>query len=147
MKHLRKISNTELRSWAIGHVKAKQGGVCPLCNKPIDFTTRGGKQNYAVDHNHETGEIRGVLHASCNGAEGKIVNAAGRWGSKDTSYEAVVPFLKRLIAYWETEGTGIMYPRHKTPEERKEAANLKRRKQAAARRAAERVKELNGESK
>lgn len=139
---MRKIPANQLRTWAIGHVRSKQGGVCPLCNQPIDFTTRGGKQNYAVDHNHDTGEIRGVLHSSCNAAEGKAANAIGRWGSKDTSYPAIIEFTKRLLHYWETAGTGVMYPRHKTPEERAAAERLKRNRAQALRRARQRQQEL-----
>ena len=139
---MRKIPANQLRTWAIAHVKSKQGGLCPLCKQPIDFTTRGNKQNYAVDHNHDTGEIRGVLHSSCNAAEGKAANAIGRWGSKDTSYPAIIEFTQRLLEYWQTAGTGLMYPRHLTPEEKAEKARLQRNKTVAARRARERAAAL-----
>ena len=35
---------------------------CNICKKALSF----GKANYAVDHNHNTGEIRGVLCNKCN---------------------------------------------------------------------------------
>ena len=43
-----------------------QGGVCALCGG--ESLTRG----LAVDHNHETGEVRGLLCGSCNTALGLL---------------------------------------------------------------------------
>jgi hypothetical protein len=37
-----------------------QGGVCLLCQKPPT------EKRLAVDHNHETGLVRGLLHRTCN---------------------------------------------------------------------------------
>ena len=45
----------------------KQNNVCPICKKsPIPG------QSLHVDHNHETGEIRGLLHLNCNAAIGQL---------------------------------------------------------------------------
>jgi len=41
-----------------------QGGVCAVCGK-INVV-RGKPANLAVDHNHETGQIRGLLCNRCN---------------------------------------------------------------------------------
>ena len=131
-----------MRSWTIGHLKTKQGGNCAICGKPISLQVMGNTSDYVVDHCHETGEIRGVLHRSCNSAEGKVVNAAGRWGAKSTLYVDVIPYLERLVQYLKSSqenGTGMMYPDHKTDEEKRLAANLKRRKVYAAKRAKEMV--------
>lgn len=145
-KPLIKLSRSAMRSWTIGHLKSKQGGLCAVCKKPIDLRVMGNKSDYVVDHCHESGEIRGVLHRSCNAAEGKVVNAAGRWGAKSTKYSDVVPFLKQLVEYLEQaqlEGTGLMYPDHKTPEEKAQRARTKRNTAAAIRRAKQKVKEYN----
>lgn len=39
----------------------KQGGVCAICKLPPDKNRR-----LAVDHDHKTGRIRGLLHTGCN---------------------------------------------------------------------------------
>lgn len=38
----------------------KQNGCCLLCQKPIPY------KQICVDHNHETGKIRGLLCSGCN---------------------------------------------------------------------------------
>ena len=136
---MRKISRSQLRAFAIAHTKSKQDGKCAICQKPIDFTVMGRTSDYVVDHNHDTGEIRGVLHRSCNAAEGKVANAAGRWGAKSTKYEDILVFLRQLVRYLEQDGVGVIYPDHKTPEEKAAAARLKRNKANAAKRARERA--------
>ena len=124
------------------YLKSKQGGVCAICGKPIEMgKQQGNKTDYVVDHDHNTGEIRGVLHRSCNSAEGKVTHAAGSWGAGGLAYEKVIPWLKAMIAYLEKPGTGFMYPSHKTPEEKHAAELQKRRVQRAAKKARAKVKE------
>ncbi len=53
---------------------AQQGGVCAACNQPetaIDPYTRQIKK-LAVDHCHETGQIRELLCETCNKILGNI---------------------------------------------------------------------------
>lgn len=40
----------------------QQNGVCKICKQ----TERGRYKNLAVDHNHRTGEVRGLLCRRCN---------------------------------------------------------------------------------
>ena len=137
-KPLVKLSRSSMRTWTIRHLKTKQDGLCAICQKPIDLQVMGNKSDHVVDHCHETGEIRGVLHRSCNAAEGKVVNAAGRWGAKSTKYADIIPFLDQLVQYLKKSqdfGTGLMYPDHKTPEQQAEKARVKRNTAAAIRRA------------
>jgi len=47
-------------------------GVCAICHKPelkIDYRT-GKVLNLSIDHNHDTGKIRGMLCMDCNRALG-----------------------------------------------------------------------------
>ena len=132
---MRKIPRGSLRAWAIGHLKTAQGGLCSLCSKPISLQVMGNKSDYVVDHDHETGEIRGVLHRSCNAAEGKVANAAGRWGAKSMSYAELIPWLERMLEYLKKPGTGLMYPDHKTAEEKAAVAKQKANRAAAVRKA------------
>ena len=43
-----------------------QSGCCAICSKPLDVN------KYRIDHNHNTGEVRGLLCASCNTAIGLL---------------------------------------------------------------------------
>jgi hypothetical protein len=45
-----------------------QGGVCAICG--------GGtsKKHFAVDHNHKTGQVRGLLCARCNSGLAKFMD-------------------------------------------------------------------------
>lgn len=106
-----------------------QGGRCPLCGEHIDLRIKG---EGIIDHDHDTGEIRGVLHRSCNAAEGKISNAAARWGCKSSKYTDIVTYLESVVSYLKGAGTGLMYFAHKTPDEKKDAAAAKRKEARAA---------------
>lgn len=130
MAELRKIPRSMMRSWAARHLKEVQAGLCPLCHEPIDLKIKG---EGVIDHDHDTGEIRGVLHRSCNAAEGKVANAAGRWGAKSMEYSALIPWLENMLAYLKKPGTGFMYAMHKSKEEKDDArkALMKQRRAEA----------------
>lgn len=49
----------------------KQQGVCDICSEP---EMAKGKQNLAVDHDHKTGIVRGLLCHNCNTALGKFMD-------------------------------------------------------------------------
>lgn len=141
-KPLQRIPRSQLLAVTMS-ILAKQGGKCPVCGKFINTKVAGRSSDYVADHDHKTGEIRGVLHRSCNAAEGKVANAAGAWGAKSMAYEDIIPFVEGLLNYWKDAakyGTGMMYPEHKTDEQKKEAAALKRRKAYAANKAKAKVK-------
>lgn len=127
----RKLTRSQLRPLGLRMLQA-QGGVCSLCGKPIDLTIKG---ELVIDHDHDTGLIRGALHRSCNAAEGKVANAAGRWGAKSMSYEAIIPWLQNLLAYLQKDKQPFIYPTHKTEEEKRIEANAKARRARATRQA------------
>ena len=41
-----------------------QGGICPLCAKPLNGYIR--KKDAVIDHDHETKKVRGLVHNNCN---------------------------------------------------------------------------------
>lgn len=131
---LRKIPRTQLRAFAVQQLKA-QGGCCAICKQPIDMAVRGAKSEYVVDHDHISGEVRGVLCRGCNGAEGKVTRAVACWAKAGMDYAKVSEWLRAMLTYLDQPGLGAMYPGHKTAEERAAAAKVKRRSAAAERRA------------
>lgn len=64
-----------------------QGGRCAAC------TSDGDGKKLHLDHNHETGEVRGLLCWNCNAAIGLLKEDVDR--------------LRNLIAYLERGGDGI----------------------------------------
>ncbi|WP_159083913.1 endonuclease VII domain-containing protein [Nocardioides terrigena] len=50
----------------------EQGGVCAICHEPEGMTYKGKPKALCVDHDHETGKVRGLLCAACNFALGKF---------------------------------------------------------------------------
>ena len=130
---MRKLKRTEVREFKRGLVKA-QSGVCPLCLEalPADLSKT------ALDHDHLTGECRGVLHLACNKVEGSVFNTVARWGRQGKDYSKVLPFLERLVQYLRESSTGVIYHLHKSPEEIRE----KRNRDARLRRARAKAKAL-----
>jgi|SRR3990167_721246 len=44
----------------------EQNGVCAICKRPETIAIRGSTLSLAIDHNHNTGQIRGLLCGQCN---------------------------------------------------------------------------------
>lgn len=47
-----------------------QDGRCAICREEETATARGRVRSLAVDHDHETGAVRGLLCSRCNTALG-----------------------------------------------------------------------------
>lgn len=135
---MRKLSRAMMPAWKVRQLKVEQGGLCAICGKPVDLSI---PKEGVVDHNHMTGEIRGVLHRSCNAAEGKIKNIVGSWGAKTFDQDALIDYLIKLVVYYKRPGTGLIYPTHvdaatakrKAADKRNLAARERRAQQKAAR--------------
>lgn len=56
----------------------QQGGVCAICRQPETMTYRGNVKTLCVDHDHETGRVRGLLCAACNFVLGKFQDDPAR---------------------------------------------------------------------
>lgn len=133
-----KLARTQMRAFTIKTLR-EQGGTCPLCLLPIDLSI---PREGVVDHDHETGECRGILHRSCNAALGKVDKAVGSWGCKKHSYDAIIPWLERMLEYYKRPGLGIIYSQHKTPEEKRVAALAKQRRARATKAARRQVRSM-----
>lgn len=132
---MRKLKRTEVLDFK-KQLHARQGGTCPLCLKSLgtDFS------KIALDHDHITGECRGVLHLGCNKTEGSVLNSIATWGGVGKDYDAVIPYLQRLIVYLQAPGTGVTYHLHKTEDEKREQRNRKAREARAKKKARELIK-------
>jgi hypothetical protein len=51
-------------------LEKKQSGLCALCDRPEAMACR--KFKLSVDHDHETGRVRGLLCNACNVGLGRI---------------------------------------------------------------------------
>lgn len=71
----------------------RQGGVCAICNRPENRTHHltGKTFSLAVDHDHETGKVRGLLCTRCN----KAIGALG------DSHESIARAVKYLTGWTE----------------------------------------------
>jgi hypothetical protein len=49
-----------------------QDGKCAICNRPETEERLGVRRALSVDHNHQTGQVRGLLCTACNKAVGLI---------------------------------------------------------------------------
>lgn len=127
-ERLVKLARSGMRAYVAKLLK-EQGGLCPLCGKEIDLSIKG---EGVLDHDHDTGRIRGVLHRSCNAAEGKIANAAARWGAKSAAYTDIIAYLERVVLYLKQPQKQVVYPTHRTPDEKRDARLAKAREQRAA---------------
>ena len=65
----------------------EQNGVCAVCGKPETAPSWHGPRSLAIDHNHLTGQIRGLLCNNCN-------NGLGR-------FKEEIQILKNTIKYLE----------------------------------------------
>ncbi len=121
---MRRLKTTQVKA-VRNKLLANQGARCALCQIEIS------EDQAVLDHNHTTGFLREVLCRNCNGIEGKISNLANRAKRKHTREW----FLQRLIQYWDKHSvaqTDLVYPTHKTDDEKRLRANKKARERRAA---------------
>lgn len=73
----------------------KQGGACAICGQPETARHNDGRtRSLAVDHDHASGAIRGLLCANCN-------NGIGRFSDDPNLLEAAASYLKGAVAFAE----------------------------------------------
>jgi hypothetical protein len=76
-------------------ILAHQRGVCYICWCPEPVKGR----RLSVDHDHDTGEIRGLACSRCNPLIGKIENAYKRYGLGKVKNLSVAIVVERIAAY------------------------------------------------
>jgi hypothetical protein len=81
------------------------------------------KANIILDHNHETGKVRGVLCRQCNGSEGKIKKQAVRCSNT----EMYIIWLERLLKYLKSDNYNYLHPTHRTEAEKRALRNKRAR--------------------
>ena len=64
-----------------------QGGVCAICGNPETAKVRGTTKRLAVDHDHATGKVRGLLCTACN-------TLLGHARDKIETLEAAIVYLR-----------------------------------------------------
>lgn len=68
--HLRRTFGISVERYA--EMLRDQGHVCAICRRPETYTQQGSVKALAVDHDHETGAIRGLLCTACNVGIGQL---------------------------------------------------------------------------
>lgn len=119
---MRRITTREVEVIRTSQV-AQQGGKCCVCQRPF------GRPELALDpvldHCHKSGAVRGTLHRSCNALLGKLENNQARFGKIDLS--AFLHGSAKYLQAHTTNITGLIHPTHKTADEKRIAANKRRR--------------------
>ena len=123
---MRKLARAEVEQ-VRARLLAKQSFKCAICGLKLTAGKRGGA---CLDHDHETGVIRGVLCRTCNGGEGKIKNTAIRYGGGKSNYKKWLKQLLGYNAFHAIPRTTYLHPTHLTPDEKR----LKRNKKARVKR-------------
>lgn len=122
-----KLKSSLVKSTRLQLLEA-QGYTCAICKLPCT------EDQAVLDHNHEHGYVRAVLHRGCNAFEGKILSMAKRMGVKDVNN-----FLVGMMEYHQkhaVDQTGLIHPTHFTPEEKAERRKAKAKRARAKAKAA-----------
>ncbi len=118
---MRRLRTKEIPTFKKRALK-EQKDKCPLCGRKMDSMD---KYNIILDHDHETGKVRGVLCRKCNGVEGLIK----KWAVECSSIGTYKEWIVRLGEYLNTDNYTYLHPTHKTKQEAKQA-NYKKSKSA-----------------
>ncbi|MEH6358729.1 MAG: endonuclease domain-containing protein [Pseudomonadales bacterium] len=127
---IRKLKVSETAG-VLKQMVARQGHVCAVCDK--GFTKTDGP---VLDHCHKTGFIRGALHRSCNGGEGKV-RVKAQWSHKGVTPDEFLIGLGKYLDVHKKPRYPLIYHSHKSDDEQRLAKNAKaRRKRATAKKKA-----------
>jgi Recombination endonuclease VII len=103
---------------------AEQGGNCALCHEPVSA------DEAVLDHEHSSGQVRGVLHRGCNAMLGHLENNRPR--HRLQAVPRFARFLASVVEYiYRRRVDSPLYPTFRTGEEKRVLRN-KRAKVARA---------------
>ena len=68
----RKLCRYALTSEQYDALLTAQNGVCAICHKPERAKLNGTVKSLAIDHDHATGKVRGLLCQKCNRGIGQF---------------------------------------------------------------------------
>ena len=72
-----------------------QRGLCAICEKPeVNKDAKGKIKWLSVDHNHVTGELRGLVCYRCN-------TALGKFGDSIVTLQSAIKYLEERGSYGE----------------------------------------------
>lgn len=112
---LQEIRNSDKKALT-AHLLEKQNHLCLLCGKSLEISAlldNKSNQRAVLDHNHETGQIRGVLHNGCNVFEGRVQILMQRCS---ITGDAINTVFKNLPDYLKaSSGTQYRYPEKRKP--------------------------------
>lgn len=99
-------------------ILAQQNFKCAVCGCSLKGKVRGGP---TLDHDHETGYVRGVLCRVCNTAEGKLRTISVRYGGGKVNS---LNWMRDMLAYLTVHKsplTTYLYPKKKKPKSKGKA--------------------------
>ena len=91
------LSQNKLKQWREDNTPRE----CPIFKIKL--------KDAVVDHCHDTGIVRGVIHRQANAWEGKVYNSWRRY-AKNNCNLTFVETLENLIKYLKGPGTDIFHP-------------------------------------
>ena len=129
-----RIKTTQIKQVKLTILK-KQNWTCAICGYGLKTKWKTDSRFIHLDHDHETGHIRGVLCRICNIIEGKAWNSYCRQTKKDKrSVKKYLKIIKGLEFYYDNHRTDLIHPTHKTLEEKKELQKKRRLRKAKQKR-------------
>ena len=123
-----RLSAGKLKEWREATWLA-QGKRCALTGYTISLAEA------VADHDHTTGHVRGVLHRGVNSLLGKCENNYRRYGLSLPMLRAMAPAVAEYIA--KDYSANVLYPTHRTEDEKRELRNKRARETRAAKKGTE----------
>jgi len=98
---MKQLKKSEVKDYRESLLK-EQNSICPLCKQHIN------KNDAALDHDHDSGLVRGVIHGTCNSLEGVIKSRFTRSGVHKLT--DLLTYLANLITYLTKEHGNVLHP-------------------------------------